>query len=128
MKVVTQLIVGFSAVIVLLAGLGGVAVMEVSVENGHVMALRDDGLPSVRSSLEMLAGLRAIRIGEWGAVAANSPAADQNSDPIIDAALAAYGKSAATYQQIMTQPEAKAAFAHMQTLIPQYLDFDQKVR
>src|ERR1700737_4776161 len=128
MKVVTQLFLGFFAVIVLLAGLGGVAVNEVSVENGHVMALRDSGLPSVRSSLEMLAGLRAIRIGEWGAVAANTPAADRNSDTIIDAALAAYGRSAAAYEKVMTQPEQKAAFAHIQTLIPQYLDFDQKVR
>jgi methyl-accepting chemotaxis protein len=128
MKVVSQLILGFSAVIVLLVGLGSVALVEVSTENNHVAELRDNWLPSVRSSLQMLAGLRAIRIGEWGAVAADSPEGDQNSDKIIGAALADYAHSSDEFAKLMAHPEEKALYAHIQTLIPQYNDFDQKVR
>ncbi|MFL9904639.1 methyl-accepting chemotaxis protein [Paraburkholderia fungorum] len=128
MKVVTQLMLGFCVVIVFLAGLGVVALVEVRAENDHVMEFRDSWLPSVRGSLQMLAGLRAIRIGEWGAVAATTPEADRNSDTIIGGALADYARSAAAYEKVMSQPEEKAAFTHIQTLIPQYIDFDQKVR
>jgi methyl-accepting chemotaxis protein len=128
MKVVSQLILGFSAVIVLLVGLGGVALVEVSTENHHVAELRDNWLPTVSNSLQMLAGLRAIRIAEWGAVAADSPEADKSSDKIITGALADYARTSDRFAKLMQHPEEKTAYAHIQTLIPQYMDFDQKVR
>jgi hypothetical protein len=53
LKVVTQLVLGFSAVIVLLVGLGASCLFEVGGENARVAELRDNWLPTARSSLQM---------------------------------------------------------------------------
>ncbi|HEY1608103.1 MAG TPA: methyl-accepting chemotaxis protein [Paraburkholderia sp.] len=127
-KVVTQLLLGFSAVMILLVLVGAIGLFEVKTENQHVADLRDDQLPSVQAGLQMLAGLRAIRIGEWGAVASTSADGDSNSDQIIGAAIADYDKTAATYETLITAPAQKAAFERLSTMTPQYYAFDQKVR
>ncbi|QBR04024.1 MCP four helix bundle domain-containing protein [Paraburkholderia pallida] len=62
MKVVTQLILGFSVAIILMIALGAFCLSEISGENLHVVEFRDNWLPSVRSSQQMLAALRQIRI------------------------------------------------------------------
>jgi methyl-accepting chemotaxis protein len=128
MKIVTQLLLGFSAVIAILVGLGAVGLFEVSSENTHVGELRDNWMPSVRSSLQMQSGLREIRINEYRAVGAQSPDAVQAAEVKIDAGLANYHRAAAEYETLISSPEEKAAYADIQTLIPQYLDIDQKVR
>ncbi|HEY4296911.1 MAG TPA: methyl-accepting chemotaxis protein [Paraburkholderia sp.] len=128
LKVVTQLALGFSVMIALLVGLASVALIEVSVENAHVEKLRDGWMPSMRDSLQMLAGLRAIRIGEWGAVASTSTEGDQNSDRILGDAISGYQRSAAQYAKLASTPEEKEALAHIDALFPQYVDYDQKVR
>jgi len=126
--VFTQLLLGFSAVMVLLVLVGAIGLVEVRAENQHVVSLRDDQLPSVEHGLQMLAGLRAIRIGEWGAVASTSADGDHSSDQILGAAIADYDKVAGQYEQLATSPEQKAAFERLRTMKPQYYDFDQKVR
>ncbi|MGF7000955.1 methyl-accepting chemotaxis protein [Paraburkholderia sp. GAS32] len=128
LKVVTQLVLGFSVVIVLLVGLGAFSLFELSGENAHVAELRDNWLPSVRSSLQMQAGLREIRLNEYRAAGSATPAEAQKAEPLIEAGLANYRHADAEYQKLMTEPEEKTAYADIQTLMPQYLDLDQQVR
>ena len=128
LRVLTQLMLGFSAVIVLLIGLGALSLFEVSAENIHVSQLRDNWLPSVRSSLQMQAGLRAIRLAEFRAVSSLTPAQAQEAEPRIEAALADYRRAAAEYEKLITEPEEKTAYADIQRLMPQYLDLDQQLR
>jgi methyl-accepting chemotaxis protein len=128
MKVFTQLILGFSAVIVLLLGLGAVALFEVSTENAHVAAMRDNWLPALRTSLQMQGGLRVVRLAEFRMVNATTPADIQASGTIIDAAVAGYRRSAAAYEQLPSRPEAQQAYADVQRLMQQYLDIDQQIR
>ena len=128
LRVVTQLLVGFSAVVVLMVGLGVFCLFEVSGENIHVAELRDNWLPSVRSSLQMLAGLREVRINEYRVTSSHTSEQIQEAEARIDAGIADYSKAAAEYEKLMTEPEEKAAFADIQTLMPQYLDLDRQVR
>src|ERR1700737_1083632 len=128
LKIVTRLFVGFAAVIVLLLTLGAVALVEVSAEDTHVKNLRDNWMPSVHTSLEMLGALRGIRIAEWGAVAAQTADDDASSDKILVGAIAAFSKATQAYEALPSNDDAKAAFAHVKSLIPQYIQYDQQVR
>jgi methyl-accepting chemotaxis protein len=128
LRVLTQLMLGFSAVIILLIGLGAFSLFELSAENSHVAQLRDNWLPSVRSSLQMQAGLRDIRLGEYRLATSQSPAEIQEADTRIEAGIASYGRAVAEYEKLITEPEEKAAFADIQTLMPQYLQIDQQIR
>ena len=127
-KVVTQLLMGFSAVIAMLVALGGLAVFEISAENDHVAAMRDKWLPSVRNSLEMLNDLRGIRLAEWGVVTARKPEGIESREAGIDAAIANYREDATRDEALLSEPEAKNAFAAIMALTPQYLDVDQQIR
>jgi methyl-accepting chemotaxis protein len=128
LRVVTKLALGFSAVIALLVGLGMFCLFEVSSENTHVTELRDNWLPSVRSSLQMQVGLRAIRLGEFRASGAKTQAETQEAEARIEAAIEAYRRAAAEYEKHITVPEEKAAYADIQSLMRKYLDLAQKVR
>ncbi|WP_429315777.1 methyl-accepting chemotaxis protein [Paraburkholderia sp. GAS448] len=119
---------GFSTVIALLIGLGAFSLFEVSAENNHVSQLRDNWLPSVRSSLQMQSGLRAIRLAEYRAASSLTPAQAQEAETRIEAGLANYRHADAEYQKLITEPEEKTAYADIQRLKPQYLDLDQQVR
>ncbi|MEX3967386.1 methyl-accepting chemotaxis protein [Paraburkholderia sp. EG286B] len=128
LKVVTQLILGFSLVIVLLVGLGAFSVFEVSSENDHVAQFRDNWLPSVRSSLQMQAGLRAISLAEYRASGAQTQSASQEAEARIDAGLADYRRASAEYEKLITEAEEKTAYADIQTLMSKYLEVDQQIR
>jgi methyl-accepting chemotaxis protein len=128
LKVVTQLVLGFAAVIVLMVGLGVFCLFEMSGENARVAAFRDNWLPSVRSSLQMQAGLRQTRINEYRVASSQSQAAIQEAEARIDAGIAEYRSAAAEYEKLITEPEEKTAYADIQALMPQYLDLDQQVR
>jgi methyl-accepting chemotaxis protein len=127
MKVLNQLILGFSTVVLLMVGLGALSLFEVSTENAHVGQLRDNGLPGVRSSLQMLAAVRGIRLGEFRAAGASGPAEIQHAETVIAAGIADYRRASAEYGKLIIGPEEKAAFADIQTLMPQYLDLDRQV-
>jgi methyl-accepting chemotaxis protein len=128
LKVVTQLVLGFAAVIVLMVGLGVFCLFEVNGENARVAEFRDNWLPSVRSSLQMQAGLRQTRINEYRVASSQSPAAIQEAEARIDAGIAEYRSAAAEYEKLITEPEEKTAYGDIQTLMPQYLDLDRQVR
>jgi methyl-accepting chemotaxis protein len=128
LKVVTQLILGFSAVIVLLVGLGAVAVYEVRAENGHVVQLRDRFLPSVRTSLAMRASLRGARLAEYRVITAPTIEEIHTAEGLTDQAFAEFRKNANEYESIAVSPEEKEAFADVHTQLTRYLAVDIKLR
>ncbi len=128
MKVVTQLILGFSVVVALMIGLGAFCLFEIGGENLRVVEFRDNWLPSVRSSQQMVAALRQVRINEYRVIASQTPAAIQNAETRIESGMADYRQAAAEYEKLITEPEERAAFSDIRTLMPQYLDLDSKIR
>jgi methyl-accepting chemotaxis protein len=127
LRVLAQLMLGFSVVTVLMIGLGGFSLFEISAENDHVSQLRDNWLPSVRSSLQMQAGLRDIRLAEYRLATAQTPAEIQDAESQSQARIATYDHAVAEYEKLISEPEEKVAFADIQTLMPQYMQIDQQI-
>ncbi|CAN0626406.1 Methyl-accepting chemotaxis protein I [Burkholderia multivorans] len=128
MKVRTQLLLGFAAVIALLIGLGGFSLVEISGENSHVAELRDNWLPSVRSALQMKGALSQMRLAEYRIASAATPAEVQDAEARIESSIAVHRRAAAEYEKVISAPEEKAAYADIQPLMRQYLDLDQQIR
>jgi len=128
MKVVTQLFLGFAAVITLLIGLGAFSLFEVSRENAHVAALRDNWLPAVHSSLQMQGSARVVIMDEFRMATATTPAEIQDADTQIGASEADFGRTAGEYEPHISEPEEKAAYANIQTKTQQYVELDQQFR
>jgi methyl-accepting chemotaxis protein len=128
MRVVTQLVSGFTVVILLLVGLGVFSLYEVSAENDHVAALRDKWSASVSSSLRMQNALNQIRLSEFRMASTNDAAAILAVDSRMEPRIEAYRRASADFEKIMSEPEEKTAFADTQVLMPQYMDLDQQVR
>jgi methyl-accepting chemotaxis protein len=128
MKVVTQLVLGFFAVVVLLVGLGMVALFEVSTENTHVEQLRDHWLPSVSTSSALRGALRNIRLAEFRMVTATAPSEIEHAQTLVDGNFVAYRSAMSAYEKYMTEPEAKIAYSDIQRLMVQHLDLDRQLR
>jgi methyl-accepting chemotaxis protein len=128
LRVSTQLMLGFSTVVAMLIGLGAFSLFEMSVQNRHVIQLREKWLPAVRSGLQMQTGLLNIRINEYAIEIASSPAEVRDADTRIKESIRSYEQAAAEYEKRVIVPEEKAAFADIQTLVPQYLQIDQRAR
>jgi methyl-accepting chemotaxis protein len=128
LRVSTQLMLGFSTVVAMLIGLGAFSLFEMSVQNRHVIQLREKWLPAVRSGLQMQTGLLNIRINEYAIEIASSPAEVRAADTRIKESIRSYEQAAAEYEKRVIVPEEKAALADIQTLLPQYLQIDQRTR
>jgi methyl-accepting chemotaxis protein len=129
LKVFTQLILGFSATLVLMIALGAIAVSQVRAENAHVALMRDNWLPAVRYSLEMWSDVRGIRLAEFGAINGTTPAATEAAIARLnDDAIAVYRKAAEGYEQLPGVPEAKTPYADLHEQVTKYLEFDQQLQ
>jgi phosphoglycerate-specific signal transduction histidine kinase len=128
LNVLSQLAVGFSIIVALLAGLGALALYEVSDENTIVSAMRENGLPSVRTGLQMEAALREIALAEFLAMNANTPVDTQQASTRIEGGIADFQHAATEFAGLNTVAGAKTRFADIQSLFPQYVDIDKKVR
>jgi methyl-accepting chemotaxis protein len=128
MKVFTKLVAGFSAVVAMLVGLGVFSLYEMSGENAHVALLRDNSLPAVMNSLEMQSSLRAIRLGDYRAATASSPADIESASRLADQAIAEFRHAAGQYEPLINDPEEKSRYAELQAAMSQYLDADRSIR
>ncbi len=111
MNVFTKLVAGFSAVVVLLVGLGIFSLYEISGENDHVALLSENSLPAVLNSLEMQSSLRAIRLGDYRAATALSAADIDAASQQVDQAIAEYRHSAAQYEPLINDADEKSHYA-----------------
>ncbi len=128
LTVLSQLTIGFSIIVALLAGLGALALYEVSDENTIVSAMHENGLPAVRTSLQMEAALREIALAEFLEMNANTPGDTQQAATQIDTGIANFQRASAEFASLNTVAEAKTAFGDIQSQFPQYVDIDKKVR
>ncbi|PXW22943.1 methyl-accepting chemotaxis protein [Paraburkholderia caballeronis] len=127
MKISTQLLAGFSAVLVLLVGLGAFAAFEVSSENEHVARLRDDWLPAVRTAEGVAVALGNVRLGQYRTAGSQSPAEFDDAKTTMDGILAAWKQALDAYAAHAKEPQAQAAWDEIQQKLPQYMAYTQQV-
>ncbi|WP_179283948.1 methyl-accepting chemotaxis protein [Bordetella genomosp. 10] len=129
MKVIQQLLAGFSVVIVLLIALGLFGLKELYSQNGHVAKLRDEWLPSVQTSQELLSAFRDIRISQFRLAGSQTP-------PVIEASEEQLAKTVTELQRVQKAyeaidggtPESRAAYEKLNSLLPGYLRYSDAVR
>lgn len=128
LRVITQLALGFSFVIALLIALGVLSLAEVRAENNHVVQLRDNWLPSVRTSLEMQTALQDLRLLEYRLVSLSSESETQDINRRMDEVLRAYTQAATEYGQHVTEQQERSAFEEVRKLMSQYVENNQRIR
>jgi methyl-accepting chemotaxis protein len=127
LKVSAQLLAGFAIILVLLAGLGVFGLSEIGGENGHVVAMRDNWLPSVEAAGELAAALDEVRIAQSLIADSRDAASLQKGQDALDQALAGWKAASDAYVQNISEPEEKTAWAEIQRLLPQYLAYNQQI-
>ncbi|MFM0742231.1 MCP four helix bundle domain-containing protein, partial [Paraburkholderia xenovorans] len=127
MKVVTKLLSGFVLVLAFLVTVGVFSLLELGIENDHVAQMRDNWLPSVRSSLQVHVALGDLRRAELQAATARNDEELKQAEQLITATLSRVGQSSAEYEKLISEPEEKIAYADIQSKMPKYLDVQQQM-
>lgn len=129
LRVVTQLIAGFSLATFLMICLGAFSLYKMSEQNQHMAALRDAWLPGVRSSLEMQSTIRGMRQNQFLAVTASTPDDIQIAEQRTVAALAHYKKASAEYAALASGSgsDEKTAYADIQSQMTQFMGLNDQV-
>jgi methyl-accepting chemotaxis protein len=128
MKVVTRLILGFSALIGLIIALGAFSLYQMSGENDHLVLLRDNSMPAVMNTLEMQSSLRAIRLADYRAATASSLSDIDAASQLANQAIAEFNRAAGLYEPLINDPEEKNRYGELQAAMNQYLSADLSIR
>ncbi len=126
-KIGTQLLVAFMALIVLTAGLGGYAILQLAKVKGASDALNSHWMPSIGHTTSIRASL--IDLGELQAKhtrAADAGYMDEYEEK-MKALAATVDKRLSDYQGLITDEEGKSLFGTFFKSWKTYLDFNQKV-
>lgn len=127
-KVLTKLMLGFAALIVLLTALGAVSLWRIKAVNSYVIELKDNRLPAIATSKDMLAALRAVRLSEYRMAISATPDEMRIYDAHIDETIRDYRTAEARYSGLQIGVRQKAILAHLLSLFPQYLELDAALR
>ncbi|ALU90304.1 methyl-accepting chemotaxis sensory transducer protein [Herbaspirillum rubrisubalbicans M1] len=119
-KVATQLMLGFSILILFMAALGGNALYLMGNINRQLNDVQTNWMPSVTTAQTMLAEMRAVNLAQYRALTANNAQRMQDAKTRIAAALGRYSKAAEQYRHLISTPEEQKAFDELQDLLTRY--------
>ncbi len=128
LKVRAQVLLGFSAVVVMLVAVGGFCLSQLHAENMRGDDLRNFRLPAVRDSLQMQSNLRDMRIGEFRLAGARTPDEVRTAIEQLDASMANYRQTMASFMKLRFDKEVGAALEDIESLRPRYVAADKTVR
>ena len=127
LDVLTQLLAGSAAMVVLIVLLGVVAIIEMHAGNNRVSALQGIQLPAVRSSLQMAASTREIALGEFLAVGANTPLDIKHGTDMTDAGIGMFRNALAGYRALASGDDV-ARVRRVADFFEHYIAIDAKIR
>ncbi|MGN6315917.1 methyl-accepting chemotaxis protein [Trinickia sp.] len=128
MKVVTQLVLAFGVVLLMLIGIGLWGLSGIYRENDHVESLRENWLPSVVASQQMAVALKEIALEEFRDVSASAPEEAKLADSAVDQGFKSWQKAASDYETNLHETAEQEAYARIQALMPKYAELDAQVR
>lgn len=128
LTVARQLSIGFGFVLALLVLMGGLSLYELDVENGHVVALRDNWMPSVRASLQIRNAMADVRLTEFRLVDATTPDDIADASHRMDARVDDAKKSIDDYRPLISEPDEAAAFSRVESDWGKYLQVNRQLR
>ncbi len=119
-KVATQLMLGFSIVILFMAALGATALYTMGNINAQLIDVQTNWMPSVGTAQTMLAEMRAVNLAQYRALTANDAQRMQDAKTRIASALGRYTKASEQYRRLINSPAEQRAFDELQILLNRY--------
>jgi methyl-accepting chemotaxis protein len=127
LKVMTQLIIGYSVVISLMFCLSGLALFTLRSANQHLTVLREVNLGAIRSTLQMQTWLDTLRVGEYRLATASDDTTLADGRRLIDSAIHGF-RIRSVEASGLTQTDAqRSAMAEILTMGDEYLTGDKQV-
>ncbi len=108
LKVGTRLAAAFALMLALMVGLGGYAIVQLSVVNGSTVELASNWLPSVRTALQLRSSLNYLRMQEVQAV--SEPALSASADKDMTDKLAVLRKLTEEYAKLASSTDEQQLF------------------
>lgn len=128
LRVVTQLVLAFGLVLLMLVGIGLLGLSGIYKENDHVESLRENRIPGVAASEQMEVAPKDMALEELRAASATTAEDLGRAESRIDAGFKSYKKAAGDYETTLHETAEQQAYARIQTLMPQYLQLDAQMR
>lgn len=127
MTVFQKVVSAFLAVIAMACGLAGFAIYELGRVGDTTNEIKDNWLPSVRSSMEMRNSLANFRAAELQHILSTTGEAKEEYEKRLNTVLAEYRKAESTYVRLITEPEERQLYGEVSKLMEQYLDVHAKL-
>ncbi|WP_395069326.1 methyl-accepting chemotaxis protein [Paraburkholderia silvatlantica] len=128
LRVVTQLVLAYGVVLLMLVGIGLLGLSGIYRENDHVESLRENWIPGVAASQQMAIALKEIALEEFRDVSATTADEAKLADSRIDQGFKSWQKAAGDYETTLHETAEQEAYAHIQALMPKYSQMDSQVR
>ncbi|MBK8508430.1 MAG: MCP four helix bundle domain-containing protein [Candidatus Competibacteraceae bacterium] len=121
MKLKTRLAFGFLSVLLLLIGLGILAINRLAVVNNQAKDMAENWLPSVRFISAMDANTSDYRIAEYGHILSESDQAMSNQEKNLETLLNDFKKNQAAYEPLINSAEERQVHEEFKRLWGDYL-------
>ncbi|MRT31296.1 methyl-accepting chemotaxis protein [Herbaspirillum sp. CAH-3] len=126
-KVATQLMLGFSVLILFMAVLGAAAWYGLNTVEAQLSEVQTNLMPSVATAKTMQAEIRAFNLAQYRALTANDAQRMQDARTRLTASLGRYTSAADQYRPLIHTSEEQAAYDELQALLPKYLAVSQQM-
>jgi methyl-accepting chemotaxis protein len=126
-KVATQLMLGFSVLILFMAVLGAAALYGLNTVDAQLAEVQSNLMPSVSTAKTMQAEIRAFNLAQYRALTATDAQRMQDAKSRLTSSLGRYTAAVERYRALARSTEEQAAYAELQNLLPKYLAVSQQM-
>jgi len=127
MSIFSRIMSAFAVVLAMACAMGGFSTYELTRVGDATDEIKDNWLPSVRSSLEMKSHLSAYRTSELQHLLSTSEAEFKKYEDLMSVQLAAYRKAEESYVRLLSSDSERLLQADIAKLMEQYLAIHDKV-
>ncbi|MBB4125608.1 methyl-accepting chemotaxis protein [Xanthomonas translucens] len=127
MKIATRIGLSFGLVLLLMLGMGGFAMLQMSKINDSSTEIAGNWLPSLRNVQEMNARFNQLRLYELQHVVTENPAEMQDYDARMLRTVDAFGKSRQAYSKLISSPEENALYEEFSRKFDRYMELHKTV-
>ena len=127
LRIATKLVVSFVAVLVLTAGLGVFAIVELARVNQTATDLATNWMPAIKSAGDIRYGLARLRSFSQQHVLADTAELKKGYEDTMAGLLAKLDKDRKAYETVLSEAEEKKAYAEFSDLLATYLGVHQQI-
>jgi len=127
MGVFARIMLSFSIVVAMACGMGVFSIYELARVGDTTVEIKDNWLPSVRTSMEMRRSLTEFRIGELQHVLSTTDEDMTHYEKRMESALSAFHKAEVLYEKVINTAEERVLHNDVKLLMQLYLSMHDKI-